>query len=62
MDVPVLAEKNDIGNDYRDHVLKFIPLLTQPEINLARAAKYLEAWIHDVLPAAPLLDCSASHA
>ena len=54
--VPVVAEKNDIGDIYREHIRKFLPLLRLPEFNLVRAANYLEDWIGDMLPAKPLLD------
>lgn len=57
--VPVVAEKNDIGDIYREHIRKFLPLLRLPEFNLVRAANYLEDWIGDMLPAKPLLDVSA---
>ena len=56
--MPVLAPKNDIADDYVDHLKKYIPVLRLPEFNFSRAADYLESWINDAMVPKPLLDVS----
>lgn len=41
----VVAPRKDLGDDYRDHVLKYTPIMRLPEIGLGRAADYLESWV-----------------
>ena len=57
--MPVVAEKNEIGSPYIDHLKKYIPVLKLPEYNLTRAADYLDAWVKGELIQKPLLDVSA---
>ena len=51
------AEKRAVKSEYRDHVLKYVPVLRS--YNMTKAANHLEAWARDELDLAPLLDTSA---
>ena len=51
-----LVPRNPIPKEYRDHVLKFVPVLKS--YNLKRAASHLEQWIAGTWEPAPLLDVS----
>jgi hypothetical protein len=48
---------NVITQDYRDHILKFIPVMRS--FNEHEAADHLQSWLDDELEKAPLLDVSA---
>lgn len=49
-----MADRKDLGNEYREHVAKYIPILREPEIGLQRAGDYLEQWLEGTLPKQPL--------
>ena len=52
-----LATKNDIGDQYKEHIMKFIPVLRQYKLD--RAAQHLQSWVLGTLERQPLLDVSA---
>lgn len=52
-----LAENNPIADNYRNHVLSFLPLLRS--YKQTRAADHLENWVNGTLELAPLLEVSA---
>lgn len=52
-------EKKDIGDEYKNHVRKFLPALRYPIFDLSAAADWLEALVDGSLPSEPLLDVSA---
>lgn len=45
-----------LPQDYRDHLEKFVPILSS--FGLVDAAQHFEDWINDDLVPAPLLDVS----
>ncbi len=51
----VMADRKEISEDVFDNINKFLPILRQPDIGLARAADYLEAWLAGTLPKQPPL-------
>lgn len=51
----VMAERKDISEEVIDNISKFLPILRQPDIGLARAADYLEAWLAGTLHKEPPL-------
>ena len=53
-----VAPNNDIGNEYKDHIRKFVPVLKS--YNLDLAADHLRLWVDGALKPAPLLDVSAT--
>ena len=55
----VVHDKKDIGEEYRSHILKFVPQLRDPLLDLTRAAQYLEDWVNGELTLNALLDVSA---
>ncbi len=54
----VTSENRDLGQEFRDMVRKFLPILRLPVYGLSKAADWLEAWINDALPPPQLLDTS----
>jgi len=54
-----IADRNELGKDYKESILKYIPLLRNPLFNLQRAADFLEAWVKGTLQMAPLVPVSA---
>lgn len=54
-----IAEKKDLGKEYRDHVLKHVSMMRNPLFNLEKAAAYLESWVTGSRAPTPLLDISA---
>ena len=55
---PGVAEKKDLGKEYRDHVLKYASMMKNPLFNLERAASYLENWVNGTVAPSPVLDVS----
>lgn len=53
-----IADKKDLGSEYRDHVLKYVPLMRNPLYRLENAANYLENWVKGSQPLHRLLDVS----
>ncbi len=53
-----LAPKNPITEDYRSHILKYLPILRSHSLD--RAADHLDHWVSDTLQLKPLLDVSAT--
>lgn len=54
----VIAPKNEISEEYRNHILKFLPGLRAHSLN--RAADHLEAWVNGTVQLQPLLPVWAS--
>jgi hypothetical protein len=52
-----IAENNELAQDYRDHLKKYVPALRSYGLN--DAAQYYEDWVEGVLELAPLLDVAA---
>ena len=52
-----VAENNELAQDYKDHLKKYVPTLRSYGLN--DAAQYFEDWVDGVLELAPLLDVSA---
>lgn len=50
-----MAERKEISEEVVDNISKFLPILRQPDIGLARAADYLEARLAGTLHKEPLL-------
>ena len=55
-----MAEKRDIGDDYRDHIKKYLPMMHDPSFGLHQAADYLQNYVNGTLPLAPLVDVDAT--
>lgn len=58
----VLAEKRDLGDEFKAHVQKFLPVLRYPLFVLKASADWLEGLINGSLQPEPLLDVSAPFA
>lgn len=56
---PVANELRPMTQKYKQHVLKFVPLLKGPPYDLRLAADHLEAWVQGTLPDMPMHDVSA---
>lgn len=54
-----IVEKKELGEEYKNHVRKFLPALRYPLFDLSAAADWLEALVDGSLPSEPLLDVSA---
>lgn len=54
-----LSAKRDLGEEYRKHIEKFLPLLRQRINGCQRSADWLEDWVNDDLEVTPLLEVSA---
>ena len=50
-----MAARKEMPDDVVDNIMKYVPILREPEIGLHRAADYLMAWVTGSLPKAPLL-------
>lgn len=55
--MPGTADNNELAGDYKDHLLKFVPVLES--YDLKDAAAYFRARVSGTLEPAPLLDVSA---
>ena len=56
---PALASKRELGEEYKKHILKYVPALRTPLFGLSVAADWLERWLADTLPPPDLLDVHA---
>ena len=56
----VIAARNDIKEDYKQMILKFLPVLRSKEFAMCEAAVYLENWVTGTMRMAPLVDVDAS--
>lgn len=56
--LPVVAPLNEIPAATIDNLMRYLPILRQPEFGLMRAADYLESWCNGSLVRMPLLDLS----
>ena len=54
-----IVEKKDLGEEYKNHLRKFLPSLRYPLFGLSESADWLEALVDGSLPSEPLLDVSA---
>lgn len=54
-----LAEKRDLGDDFKANIQKHLPMLRFPLFNLQASADWLEDLVNGAVPAKPLLDVSA---
>eukprot|EP00435_Cladocopium_sp_Y103_P074177 s6_g47.t1 len=55
--MPGTADNNELAGDYKDHLLKFVPVLES--YDLKDAAAYFREWVSGSRDPAPLLDVSA---
>ena len=56
--LPVVAPLNEIPAATIDNLMRYVPILRQPEFGMVRAADYLESWCNGSLVRMPLLDLS----
>ncbi len=56
----VVAERRNITDDVFDHISKFLPVMRQHELGMARAADYLESWLSGTLRKEPLFSLRGS--
>lgn len=52
----MISEKRELGDEYKNHVRKYLEALRTPLYGLQRAADWLEAWVDGRLPVSTLLD------